>query len=200
MRFFIATKNNNKLKELENILRPFGHEVLSFNDFNEDFPDVDETGSTFEENALLKAKAGLEFSGFPSIADDSGLCVDALDGAPGIFSARFASLDHNQHNNNALLLKKLEGIAEKDRTAKFVSVIACVFPNGDRFTVRGECFGKIGMCETGNNGFGYDSLFISEYGCFGELDSEIKNKISHRAKALEKFSIEVKKYININGE
>ncbi len=195
MKFFIATKNQKKLLELERILKPMGFEVVSSKDFENEFPEVEETGKTFEENALLKAKAGLEFSCLASVADDSGLCVDALNGAPGVYSARFSGEHGNDSSNNKKLLELLKDVSEENRGAKYVSVIACVFPNGKEFTVRGECFGKIGFAEKGNNGFGYDPLFITEFGTtFGDTPAELKDKISHRGKSLLAFKEELKKF------
>lgn len=130
----------------------------------------------------------------PTVADDSGLCVDALDGAPGIYSARYAGTG-NDEDNNKLLLKNLENVPEDRRTARFVSCIACVFPDGREFTVRGTVEGKIGYQPQGNGGFGYDPLFISDKGCFGLLSAEEKDSISHRHNAILKFVEELKNYI-----
>lgn len=192
--FIVATHNKKKLNELNRILKPMGFDVISPDEFSKDFPDVEETGTSFEENALIKSRFACSFSGLPAIADDSGLCVDALDGAPGIFSARFAGTG-NDKDNNELLLKKLEGVPEDDRTARFVSSIACVFPDGTEFTVRGECHGKIGFFEQGDGGFGYDPLFITEFGCFGTMTAEEKDKISHRARAIKAFAEKIKEYL-----
>ena len=187
MKYFIATKNKHKLSELERILKPLGIEVVSENDLDEPLSDVEETGTTFEENAILKAKAGFLATGLPSIADDSGLCVDYLDGAPGIYSARFAGEPTDNAKNNEKLLKLLEGVPEDKRTARFVSAVACVFSLDDCFTVRGECEGRIGFEPKGTKGFGYDPLFISETGCFGELTDAEKDSVSHRGKSLDKL-------------
>ncbi len=187
MKYFIATKNKHKLSELERILKPLGIEVVSENDLDEPLSDVEETGTTFEENAILKAKAGFLATGLPSIADDSGLCVDYLDGAPGIYSARFAGEPTDNVKNNEKLLKLLEGVPEEKRTARFVSAVACVFSLDDYFTVRGECEGRIGFEPKGTKGFGYDPLFISEIGCFGELTDAEKDSVSHRGKSLDKL-------------
>ncbi len=187
MKFFIATKNKHKLIELERILKPLGIEVMSEADLSEPLPETEETGTTFEENALLKAKAGLMATGLPSIADDSGLCVDFLDGAPGIYSARFAGEPTDNAKNNAKLLELLKGVPVEKRTARFVSSVACIFPDESYFTVRGECEGYIAFEPKGTNGFGYDPLFVSELGCFGELTDSEKDSISHRGRALEKL-------------
>lgn len=187
MKIFIATKNKKKLRELERILIPMGFEVLSQKDFSEEFPDVEENGTTFEENALTKAKAGLKNTGLISVADDSGICVDYLGGAPGIFSARYSGEHGDDESNNDKLLSELEGVPLEKRTGRYVAAIACVFPDGREFTVRGECEGKIAFERQGTQGFGYDPLFISELGCFGLLSDEQKDSISHRGKALRLF-------------
>ena len=195
MKIFIATKNQKKLKELERILIPMGFEVLSQKDYIEEFPDVEENGTTFEENAITKAMAGLENTGLISVADDSGICVDFLGGAPGIYSARYSGEHGNDETNNDKLLSELSGVPEDKRTGRYVAAIACVFPDGRRFTVRGECEGKIGFERVGTKGFGYDPLFISELGCFGLLSDEEKDSISHRGKALRLFKEKLEEYI-----
>jgi len=195
MKIFIATKNKKKLCELERILIPMGFEVLSQKDYKEDFPDVEETGTTFEENALLKAREGLKNTGLISVADDSGLCVDYLDDAPGIFSARYAGEPCDDQKNLNKVLENLKGVPMEKRGAKYVSSIACVFPDGREFTVRGECFGKINTQEEGDGGFGYDPIFIGEGGSFGRLTAEEKDKVSHRGKSLLLFKEEIKKYL-----
>lgn len=195
MKIFIATKNLKKLEELRRILVPMGFNVLSERDLEKPLEEVEETGATFEENALLKASAGLQETGYISVADDSGLCVDYLDGAPGVYSARYSGEHGNDEMNNIKILKELEGVPKEKRGAKFVSAIACVFPDGRSFTVRGECQGYIAFEESGNGGFGYDPLFIGELGCFGELTPEQKDSVSHRGKSLRLFKEELKKYI-----
>ena len=196
MKIFIATKNQKKLKELERILIPMGFQVLSQKDFTEEFPDVEENGTTFEENAITKATAGLKNTGLISVADDSGICVDYIGGAPGIYSARYSGEHGDDETNNDKLLSELEGVPEEKRTGRYVAAIACVFPDGRKFTVRGECEGKIGFERVGTKGFGYDPLFISELGCFGLLSDEEKDSISHRGKALRLFKEKLEKYIN----
>lgn len=192
--FLIASHNKKKLNELTRILKPLGFDVVCPSDIENGIPDVEENGNSFEENALIKARFGCKITGLPTVADDSGLCVDALNGAPGIYSARFAGTGDDTDNNN-LLLKKLNGVPMEKRTARFVSAIACVFPDGREFTVRGTCEGKIGFEPLGDGGFGYDPLFITEAGCFGTMSSEEKDSISHRHNSIEKFKEEVKKYI-----
>lgn len=195
MKVFIATKNLKKLEELSRILVPMGFEVICEKDLDSPLEEIEETGTTFEENAILKAKAGLLRTGYMSVADDSGICVDYLDGAPGIYSARYSGGHGNDEKNNLKILKELEGVPMEKRTAYYVAAIACVFPDGRQFTVRGECHGHIALEEKGTNGFGYDPLFISEIGCFGLVSAEEKDKVSHRGRALVKFREELLKYI-----
>lgn len=195
MKIFIATKNQKKLIELSRILEPMGFTVVCEKDLDKPLSDIEETGTTFEENAILKAKAGLKETGFISVADDSGICVDYLGGKPGIYSARYSGGHGNDAENNKKILRELEGVPMEKRTAYYVAAIACVFPDGRQFTVRGECHGHIAFTESGTCGFGYDPLFISEKGCFGHLSAEEKDSISHRGKALRLFKEELKKYI-----
>lgn len=185
MTFFVATKNEGKKKELLRILKPLGIDVISEKDLKEPLDDVIEDGTTFEENALIKARAACKATSLPSVADDSGLCVDALGGAPGIYTARYAGEPCDSARNNAKLLKVMTDVPKEKRTARFVSAVACVFPDGREFTVSGECEGMIGTELCGSKGFGYDPLFISELGCFGEISDEAKDSISHRGKALK---------------
>lgn len=189
MKFFIATKNAHKIVEISRILIPMGFDVISEKDLPSPLPEVEENGTTFEENALIKAKAAAHSTGYAAIADDSGLCVDYLDGAPGIYSARFSG--GTDDDNNAKVLSLLEGVPFEKRTARYVAAIACVFENGESFTVRGECEGHIADHLSGNNGFGYDPMFISEIGCFGEVSAEEKDKVSHRGRALLKLKEEL---------
>ncbi len=186
MKFFVATKNAHKLDELKRILEPMGIDAVCENDIQGELPEADETGTTFEENALIKARAGRDFSGLSTVADDSGLCVDFLDGAPGIYSARFS--DGGDAENNKKLLTLLQDVPMEKRTARFVSVIACVFADGREFTVRGECEGYIAFDEAGKGGFGYDPLFISKAGRFSEITPAQKDAVSHRGKSLQKLA------------
>lgn len=195
MQIFIATKNHNKLKELERILIPMGFEVLSENDLQKPLPEVEETGVTYEENALLKAHSGLKETGLITVADDSGLSVDILDGAPGLYSARYSGTGATYASNNEKLLAALKDVPREKRTATFVSAIACVFPDGREFTVRGECKGYVADECRGEGGFGYDPLFICEAGCYAEMTPEEKDRVSHRGNALRAFKEELKKYI-----
>ncbi len=195
MKFFIATKHAHKVIEFKRILEPMGIEVICESDLSFSLPDVEEDGTTFEENATIKAAFACEKTGLVSLADDSGLCVDALGGAPGIFSARYSGIHGDDKENNRKLLRELEGVPFEKRTARFVSAVACVFPDGRKFTVTGKCEGHIDFEEKGENGFGYDPLFIGEIGCFGLASGEEKDKVSHRGKALALLREELKNYI-----
>ena len=188
MTFILASNNENKLAELRRILLPLGLNVISAKEATAGELEVEETGETFEENARLKAMAFMEETGLAAIGDDSGLVVDALDGAPGIYSARYAGEGASNDARIAKLLANLQGVPEEKRAAKFVSAICCVFPDGREVTVRGECHGRIGFAPVGENGFGYDPVFISESGkTFAQLTSAEKDKISHRGNALRKL-------------
>jgi len=182
--FLIATHNMKKRDELQRILSPLGVHVLTADEAGVDLTDVEETGTTFEENALLKARSGCKEGKMPCIADDSGLCVDALDGAPGVYSARFAGEHGNDDKNNEKLLSLLSDVPPEKRTARFVSTVACVFPDGRELVVRGECEGKIGYEKRGENGFGYDPLFYVGERTFAEFTPEEKDAVSHRGNAL----------------
>lgn len=182
MKFVFASHNKGKIQEVQEILAPFGIEIEPI---PADFPEIEENGTSFEENAEIKARAVCQATGLPAVADDSGLTVDALDGFPGIHSARWAGPEANDHDRNQLLLEKLLSVPEEQRGAQFVCVAACVFPDGRELAVRGQCRGTILGEEHGSGGFGYDPIFcVPEYGCtFGELASDVKNSISHRARA-----------------
>lgn len=180
-----ATNNKNKLKEIRALLKG-KFEVLSLADLNI-VCDVEETGKTFYENALIKAKAVCELTNLPALSDDSGLCVDALSGAPGIYSARYAGENADDEKNNDKLLKELEGIT--DRNAKFVSVVLLYCPNGEIVYGEASAPGIILTERKGTGGFGYDPLFYSEEikKTFAEATPEEKNSIGHRGKALRVF-------------
>ena len=182
MKFVLASHNKGKIQEVKQIWEPMGFEIVPM---PEDFPEIEENGESFEENAMIKARAVSKALSLPAIADDSGLVVDALDGFPGIHSARWAGPEANDHDRNQLLLEKLLSVPEEQRGAQFVCVAACVFPDGRELAVRGQCRGTILGEEHGSGGFGYDPIFcVPEYGCtFGELASDVKNSISHRARA-----------------
>lgn len=199
MKIFLATKNKNKLIEMQRILMPFGIEVLS--EVNSDFKinDVDETGRNFDENAYLKAKSACDCTGLPALADDSGLCVDALNGAPGLYSARFAGLEQSDDKNNEKLLDLLNDVNDENRTAKFVCSMCCCFPNGDVVRGYGECKGYIARSLNGNGGFGYDPLFICGEKTFAQMSKEEKDAVSHRGKAIDDFVENLKKYLGENN-
>ncbi len=192
--FLIATHNMKKRDELYRILSPLGIDVKTADQLGIEITDVDETGETFYENALLKAQSGCRESGMPCVADDSGLAVDYLVGAPGVYSARFAGEHGNDEKNNQKLLKLLTDVEVPERTARFVSVVCCVFPNGDIITARGECKGYIGFEPKGNGGFGYDPLFMVGDKSFAELTPDEKDALSHRGNALRLLSEKLKDY------
>jgi XTP/dITP diphosphohydrolase len=187
MKVILASKNPHKLTELSVILSQHGFEIALESEYGLDI-DVDETGTTFEENSLLKAEAVMKASGLPVLADDSGLMVDALDGAPGVYSARYGHKS-SDGERTAFLLENMKDVPDDKRTAKFVCVITCLWPDGRKIVARGECPGVITREVHGKNGFGYDPVFyLPELGMtYAELPSEQKNAISHRARALQDF-------------
>lgn len=187
MKFIIATHNMKKQAEMQRILSPLGVEVLTAEMAGVTLTDVEETGATFEENAVLKAENGCMESGLPCIADDSGLSVDFLGGEPGVYSARYSGTHGDDEANIQKLLKKLEGVPEEKRTARFVSVVCVCFPDGRELTVDGKCEGKIGFEKHGDNGFGYDPVFMVGKKSFAELSADEKDKISHRGNALRRL-------------
>ncbi len=198
MKLVLASKNPKKLKELNDILSGLGVEVCSEADAGVDV-EVEETGTTFEENSLLKARAVMETSGLPAVADDSGLCVEALNGAPGVYSARYGGEGLDDEGRYRLLLDNLRG--QLTRAAKFVSVITCCFPNGDAISARGECPGTIAYAPMGEGGFGYDPVFLVPKlkKTFAQLSPEEKNVISHRGKALQAFKVKLEEYLKKDG-
>jgi len=190
----LASKNPKKLLELQAILSAQGIEVVLESQVGIDV-DVEETGTTFEENAFLKAHAVMEASGLPAVADDSGLCVDALNGAPGVYSARYGGPGLDDVGRYRLLLENMRG--QLDRRCRFVSAICCCFPNGDRVEARGECPGTLAYAPKGSDGFGYDPIFFlpERKKTFAELTAEEKNAISHRGRALKAFGEKLKAYL-----
>ncbi len=185
MKIFLATGNKHKIKEIEKIFKMDNVEILSINDGIE-IPEVEEDGTTFEENSKKKALEIAKFTNMITISDDSGLCVDALGGAPGVYSARYAGEHGNDLDNNKKLVKELQGI--ENRKARFVCVITLAKPTGETYSFRGEVEGDIIDVPQGTEGFGYDPhFFMKEYGKTLAEIPEIKNKISHRARALEKL-------------
>lgn len=200
MKFVIATNNQKKLKELQKILVDFGVEAVSLAQAGIT-TDVEETGTTFEENAVLKAENAMKITGLPAVADDSGLVVAALGGEPGIYSARYggdACKDDTERLE--LLLKNMEG--KTDRRAFFVSAVACVFPDGEKIVTRGECHGLITETAVGDGGFGYDPIFYlpNEGATMAEISAERKNEISHRAMALSNLSGALKVFWKERGK
>ena len=186
MKLIIASNNAHKLTEMKAILAPFFDDVQSMREAGIEHETV-EDGQTFMENALKKARELAEISGCCAIADDSGLCVDALGGAPGIYSARFSGVHGDDKANNRLLLQKLEGV--QDRGAHYTCAIALVWPDGKTVTAEDYLYGEIAHDEKGGNGFGYDPLFLLPVRVLrtAELSAEEKNRISHRGKALRQL-------------
>ncbi len=182
MKFVIATHNAHKVEEFRRILAPLGIEAATA-----DFEDVEETGTTFAENARLKAEAACRATGLPSVADDSGLSVDALGGEPGVYSARWAGEGATDSQRIEKLLQKMENVPASERTAKFVSAIHCAFPDGKSIAVQGECFGTIAFAPAGKDGFGYDPIFLVGDKTYAEMTGEQKDAVSHRGKALRLF-------------
>ena len=184
-----ASSNAHKIKEIQSIMSKFGIKVVSRKEAGVPEFEIEEDGETFEENSLKKAEAIMKATGKLTVADDSGLMVDYLGGAPGVYSARFAGEECDDEKNNEKLLKHLEGLPAEDRKAKFVSVITLMFPDGNTIVARGECPGRIIETPTGENGFGYDPLFVPDglSKTFAQLSDKEKNSISHRARALEKL-------------
>lgn len=197
----IATKNRGKAKEFESIFAPRGFLVKTLLDYPE-IEDVEETGQSFEENAILKAEAVSRQLNKIVISDDSGLMVDALDGRPGIYSARFAGEEKNDQANIDKVLTELKGVLTEKRTAKFYCALAVAAPGQKTFTVFGTCEGRILEEKIGTNGFGYDPIFfVEQLGLsMAELTSEKKNKISHRANALAKLDIHLDTFIERAGD
>ncbi len=194
MKFVLASNNAKKLIELRDILGEIGIEVISMKEAGIS-SDPDENGQTFRDNAIIKAQSACCLSGFPAIADDSGLVVDALKGAPGVHSARYGGEGLTDVGRYELLLKNMEG--KTDRAARFVSCIAAVFPNGDIITAEESCEGEILTKPVGSGGFGYDPIFMSKdlNKSLGEAKPDEKNAISHRGKALKKFSKLLAEYL-----
>lgn len=205
----LASQNKNKIKEIRAILEKYGLDVISRDDAGIPTDDIEETGTTFEENSHLKASVIMDmiasdpslkrYANSPVIADDSGLMVDVLGGQPGVYSARYAGEGCSYDDNNTKLLAALEGVAEGDRTARFVTVITLIYPDSEgvpesarlqdgRYVLvaKGECTGRIATEKRGGGGFGYDPVFIPDgySNSFAELGTDFKNTISHRAKAL----------------
>ncbi|MGF0007206.1 XTP/dITP diphosphatase [Eubacteriales bacterium SGI.150] len=194
MKVVLASKNAHKLQELQDILSAQGVEVILESAAGVDV-EVEETGTTFEENSLLKARAVMEASGLPAIADDSGLMVDALNGAPGVYSARYGGPGLDDAGRYRLLLENMRGVL--DRKCRFVSAITLCMPSGDIVTARGECPGTLAYAPQGENGFGYDPIFFvpEKKKTFAQLTAEEKNAISHRGRALQLFQEKLSAYL-----
>lgn len=194
MKMILASNNKKKLEEMRTLLSGLGVELLSQREAGCDF-EVEETGTTFEENAYLKASAVTRATGEIAVADDSGLMVDALDGAPGVYSARFTGRHEDTDEQRYLyLLERLRGVS--DRSAKFVCSICCTFPNGDVLRAKGECPGEIASAPSGSGGFGYDPVFrpAGYENTMAELGTDVKNQIAHRGKAVRAFAEELRNY------
>lgn len=191
MELVIATHNMHKVEEFQRILEP-----LSITIRTAELSEPEETGKTFMENARIKAEAACEETGLPAVADDSGICVDALNGAPGIYSARYGGDELDDKGRVRLLLSELEFVQKDKRSAHFSSAICCVFPNGDRVEAEGRCYGEIGYEPDGDNGFGYDPVFLQEGLSFGRLSGEEKDRRSHRGQALRLFAEKLEIYLN----
>ena len=194
MKLVLASKNKKKLAEMNDILSHLGVEVCSEAEAGVDV-EVEETGTTFEENSLLKARAVMEASGLPAIADDSGLCVDALNGGPGVYSARYGGEGLDDRGRYMLLLQTMRG--QTTRAAHFTCAIACAFPNGDTITAEGQAPGTIAFAPMGEGGFGYDPVFFvpDKAKTFAQLTQEEKAEISHRGKALREFTAKLETYL-----
>lgn len=193
-KFVLATHNANKLKEMSAILSQCGVQVVSPGELGITV-DVEETGTTFAENALLKARAVCAAAGLPAIADDSGLCVDALNGGPGVYSARYGGEELDDKGRYTLLLRSMRG--QTTRAAHFTCAICCAFPNGDTLTAEGTCSGTIAFAPMGENGFGYDPVFFvpEKAKTFAQLTAEEKAEISHRGRALAEFAEKLGTYL-----
>ena len=198
MKFVIATHNAHKLIELQRILEPLGIEGVTDRDLGLELPDVEETGTTFAENAYLKAVSACEATGLPAIADDSGLVVDALDGRPGVYSARYGGEEATDDDRNVLLLGEMKDVPKGERSARFVASVCCVFPNGDVLRAEGTFEGEIGYAPAGENGFGYDPIFVVGDRTSAEMSSAEKDAMSHRGNALRVFSKDLAAYLAQN--
>ncbi len=196
MKFIIATNNAKKLIEMERILQPLGIEAVSAKEAGVVLDEVDETGTTFAENAFLKANAAFEKTGMPAVADDSGICVDALGGKPGIFSARYCpALCVTDEDRTQRILDELQGVPDDKRGAHYTCAICCILPDGSRIEIEETCEGKIGYEFIGDGGFGYDPIFWQGDKTFAQLSAEEKDKVSHRGKALRALKQKLEEYL-----
>lgn len=190
MTLIMATHNQKKLREMERILSPLQITVQTA-----DLPEVEETGTTFAENAYLKAATACKATGLPAVADDSGLAVDALNGAPGIYSARYGGEGLTDEDRVQKLLSEMENVPEENRTARFVCSICCVFPDGTALRAEDCVEGTIGYEPVGENGFGYDPIFMRGDRSFAQFSNEEKDAVSHRGKALRSFFTALQQYL-----
>ena len=185
MKFLIATHNTKKRDELSRILKPLGIDAVIASDIGMEITDAEETGTTFAENARIKAESGCRETGLPCIADDSGLCIDALDGRPGVYSARYAGGHDTPYSHKmAVLLDEMKDVPKEKRTARFVSSVCCIFPDGRELCVEGTCEGWIGFEPEGNGGFGFDPVFYVGEKSFATFTPEEKDAVSHRGNSL----------------
>lgn len=198
MKFVIATHNAHKLIELQRILEPLGIEGVTDRDLGIELPEVEETGTTFAENAYLKAASACQVTGLPAIADDSGLVVDALGGRPGVYSARYGGEEATDDDRNVLILGEMKDVPKGERSARFVASVCCVFPNGDVLRAEGTFEGEIGYAPAGENGFGYDPIFVVGDRTSAEMAPEEKDALSHRGNALRVFSKDLAAYLAQN--
>ncbi len=200
-KIIFATGNQDKLQEIRQILGDFCRSIVSMKDAGVS-SDIREDGSTFEENALIKARAVWNETGHLVLADDSGLEIDALNGEPGVYSARYLGEDTSYHVKNNRLIERLAGVPEEKRTARFVCAVAAVFPDGSERVVRGVMEGRIGYEERGSNGFGYDPIFIlpAYHATTAELSPEEKNRESHRGQALRAMREEIRQYADTHRQ
>lgn len=195
MKLIAATNNTHKVIEFKRILEPLGYTVLSQKEAGIHI-EVEETGETFEENAYLKAKSVYEASGLPTVADDSGIVVDALNGAPGVYSARYGGPALDDVGRYEKLLAEMENVPDSNRTARFVCAISLILSNEKVYSFTGVCEGKIGYAPRGENGFGYDPIFMVGDKSTAELSPAEKDKISHRGQALRKMEKLLRKMQN----
>ena len=194
MVFAVATNNQKKLKEIQRILDSFGITAKTLKELDINI-EIEENGTTFEENAVIKAKAIAQICALPTISDDSGLEVDALNGAPGVYTARFAGEHATDDENIDKLLSELEGVEKADRTARFVSAVCLYMPDGRNTVCRGTCEGWIGWERIGDGGFGYDPVFMVDETSYSQMSPEAKDAVSHRGSALRQLKEKISEFI-----
>ena len=199
MNYVIATHNAHKLLEIQRILEPLGITAVTDRELGMTLPEVEETGTTFAENAYLKAASACAYTSLPAIADDSGLVVDALGGAPGVYAARDGGENATDEDRVVKLLGELEHVPAAQRTARFVSAVCCVFPQGDVLRAEGTVEGTIAFAPAGENGFGYDPIFLYGDRTTAQMSAAEKDAISHRGRALTAFSEALREYLADRG-